>query len=245
MTQITLRTIDLECSDLMRADGAEVVEIGFVDVSLDTETRETTIGTPASLLFRPENGMKLGALAAHHITMSKVKDLGPCTDDDLRLAATGAADGKPASSFLVAHNWAYEAQFFTPEIIGAIRPICTMKAAARMFPDCATFSNQGVRYYLGLEDLPDEYALPVHRAGPDAYVTAAILAKMLETERVSDLVKWTAMPRFYSRFPMGKHKGAAFSDVPADYMQWCLRQPDMDVDVRAACTKELERRRGT
>ena len=100
-----------------------------------------------------------------------------------------------------------------------------------------------MRYLLGL-DLPDDLAMPPHRAGPDSYVTAHILAHMLKSERVRDLVAWTAEPRFLPRCPIGKHKGATWDAIPADYLQWIQRTADLDPDVKHAANLEMARRKG-
>ncbi|MBU0801406.1 MAG: DUF3820 family protein, partial [Alphaproteobacteria bacterium] len=53
----------------------------------------------------------------------------------------------------------------------------------------------------------------------------------------------TRLPRYYATFPFGKHKDQAFDSIPADYLNWVLRQPDMEDDIKAACRDEFERRR--
>ncbi len=48
------------------------------------------------------------------------------------------------------------------------------------------------------------------------------------------------------RFPFGKHKGAAYADVPTQYLEWALEGVDFArfPDTRAAIEAELARRRG-
>ena len=69
--------------------------------------------------------------------------------------------------------------------------------------------------------------MPPHRAGPDAYVTAKILERMLAIATLDQLVAWTCEPKSLPKMPFGKHKNARWADIPADY---CIitRQSDMD-----------------
>jgi hypothetical protein len=46
------------------------------------------------------------------------------------------------------------------------------------------------------------------------------------------------------QFDFGKHKGSNLSDVPTDYLQWCLRElTDATDDWRKMVRDELHRRK--
>jgi len=47
---------------------------------------------------------------------------------------------------------------------------------------------------------------------------------------------------FYRECPIGKHKGQLWRDIPASYLQWLTREPDMDPDIKAAANTELQER---
>ena len=64
---------------------------------------------------------------------------------------------------------------------------------------------------------------------------------MLALAPVFDLVRWSGEPAMLVRCNFGKHRGTAWRDVPADYLQWVLRQ-QMDEDVLFTARSELARR---
>ncbi len=87
--------------------------------------------------------------------------------------------------------------------------------------------------------------MPPHRAAPDSFVTAHILAEMLMTERVSHLVHWTMQPRYYPTRPLTKHKGKKGCDVPHDYLvrMDSPRASELEIDLKLTARAEIERRR--
>jgi exodeoxyribonuclease X len=242
MTIALFTVIDLETTGL--APPASVVEIGWTRVYLDTETKAVEVSPPQSRLFSPAEPQTPEVVAVHHLTDEMLKGYERCTDDDLIAVAT-----EDAPQFIVAANSAFETQWFTPEILKQAdgrmpHIICTVKAAARLHPEAESHSNQAMRYRLGL-DLPDELAMPPHRAGPDSYVTAHILATFIRRGvRVSDLVRWTFEPKLMTRCPIGKEwRGKPWADVDAGFLDWILRQQDMEADIAHWARIELERRR--
>ena len=84
--------------------------------------------------------------------------------------------------------------------------------------------------------------MPPHRAGPDAWVTAQVLAELLKAATVEQMIAWTKEPRVLPNIPFGKHRGVVWADAPLDYLQWMVRQSDMDGDVIWNARRELERR---
>src|SRR5690606_31559791 len=97
----------------------------------------------------------------------------------------------PHCAAVVAHNWAFEAAFLGDQQTPAI---CTLKAALRVWPDAPSHSNSVLRYWLedqGLLSLDHETAMPPHRAGPDAYVTAHILKTLLAAGATGrEMIAW-------------------------------------------------------
>lgn len=235
MTRVILRCVDLETTGL--APPECVIELGWSDVYWDVESRVASVTAPQSVLFAPTRPITPENRAIHHLTDAELADQPECTEAALR--ATLVDEYVFA---LVAANAAFEQQWLTPAVTGSLRWICTVKAAARLYPDAESRSNQAIRYRMGL-DLPNEWAMPPHRAGPDSYVTANILANMLLGTSVKDLVKWTAEPRFLPRCPMGKWKGTPWPEIERSYLDWIMRTDDLDPDVRHAAGLELERRK--
>jgi exodeoxyribonuclease X len=128
-----------------------------------------------------------------------------------------------------AHNAKFEQQWFTPAILK--KPIiCTYRSALRVWTNAPSYSNQVLRYWLKL-DCDRKIARDVHRAGPDAYVTAHLLRELLKHATAEQLIEWSGQPALLPRVNFGKHKGKAWKDVPPYYINWMIRQPDMNEDV--------------
>jgi hypothetical protein len=123
---------------------------------------------------------------------------------------------------LVAHNCAFKRMFLPDDVTGGQPWICTYKAALHVWPDAPKHSNKVLRYWRGLA-LDAALAMPPHRAGPDAWVTANILSDLLKFASVAQMIEWTSQPRPMPVITFGKHKGTAWADVPADH---CTGQPD-------------------
>jgi exodeoxyribonuclease X len=85
--------------------------------------------------------------------------------------------------------------------------------------------------------------MPPHRAGPDAWVTAHLLAEMIKLAPIEQLIDWTKQPRPMPVMSFGKHKGMAWAQVPTDYLDWMVAQTDMDADAVWHARAELSRRR--
>jgi len=73
-------------------------------------------------------------------------------------------------------------------------------------------------------------------------VTAAIFEKLLTQAKWSDLVNWSNEPAFHTRLHFGKHRGQRYDAVDPSYLEWCLRQPDMDAGVRFSAEHWLKQR---
>lgn len=229
-----LRVIDLETTgtDLT----AEVIEFGRVDVVFGDGGAQ--IDRPMARLYRPLHGIPPETKAVHHITESDFDaDTPVCTPERMRLAVWGGE----TPDVLVAHNCAFERQFITTAATNDLPWICTLKAALHVWPDAPGHSNQVLRYWRDL-DLDSDLAMPPHRAGPDAWVSAHILVDLLKVASVEEMIAWTSEPRPMPVVPFGKHRGSAWSEAPVEYLHWMMRQTDMDQDVIWNAGQELARR---
>jgi exodeoxyribonuclease X len=227
-----VRVIDFETTGLDPAT-ADVIEAGWCDVY----SPDYRIDGPYSLLVQIDRPIEIEARAAHHIAPEDLAGGVSRSAWQARLSQDG-----PVA--YIAHNSRFEASFW-PE---APAPwICTYKSAMRLFPEAPRFTNSVLRYWLDLDADPGfnrSLAMPPHRAGPDAYVTAHIFVRMLRlVERsLSRLFQWTIEPELPPRVMFGKHFGVAWADVPADYLAWILRQTDFDEGGRWTASRELARR---
>lgn len=228
-----LRVVDLETTGM--EPPAEIVEFGYSDVLLNAGAASIT--PPVAWLYRPLNGIPPETMAVHHLTPADFHaGMAPATPGHMRaaLAHGGAPD------VLVAHNCAFERRFLKPDVTGETPWICTYKAAMHVWPDAPKHGNQVLRYWRGLS-LDPTFAMPPHRAGPDAWVTAHLLLELLRIVSIEQMIAWSDQPRPMPTLPFGKHRGATWADVPLDYLQWVVGQ-DMDPDVLWHARMELGRR---
>jgi exodeoxyribonuclease X len=218
-----LRVIDFESTGL--PPDAAIVEVGWCDVI------DGVVGEQGSMLVNPKRPIGIEAMAVHHIRDHEVAHA-PAIDLGFRRLMQGSPD------VFVAHNAEFEEHFFS----GGGRPwICTLKVARRLWPDAPRHTNSVLRYYLEL-DLDEERAMPPHRAAPDAYVTAHILAKALPLASIDDMVKWTKQPSLLPRCTFGQHSGKTWDEVPTNYLTWMAGNEGMDSDKRYTARHHLKMR---
>ena len=222
-----IRVIDLETTGFDPPQ-AEVCEVGVCDLNL--EKRE--IGDPRSWLCKVKS-MPPEARAVHHISMAD------CADWDA--FDQGFLWSIPCDA-VAAHNAAFELKFFTP----AVPVICTYKAALRVWPQAPSHSNGALRYWLEDQNkiTPVHVATqPSHRAGPDAYVTAHLLAALFnEGATGREMVAWTKEPPLMPTCPLGKFRGKPWPEVEAGFLGWMVRNTDMEEDLKWNARREIARR---
>lgn len=241
----TIRVVDVETTG-EDPTLAEVIELGWQDVHLQHEEPVLPMlkGATCSFLYGSERPCPPEVLAVHHILDEERVGLPLFDRTSSRTFLSNLPEGTVA---FAAHNAAFE-QGFLHDSGQADQPswfglpwICTYKCALHLWPDAPRHTNQALRYWLGLA-VDAERAAPPHRAGPDAYVTAAILQRMLEVTTLEQLLAWSAQPRPMPVFTFGKHKGHKITEVDRDYLSWIVNKSDMDADTKGACRLELERR---
>lgn len=231
---IRYRLIDFETTGKpTEEDRHAVCEIGTCDVVRSGDG--WTVGPVRSMYVNPGRPVDIEARAVHHIPDSVLADAPPVTDG-FRLLME---DMEPATAAFVAHNADFEREFFGG---GDVPWICTYKSALRIWPDAPKHTNQVLRYFLDL-DLDEDQAMPPHRAGPDAYVTAHVLIAILETGAdPKELIRWSSGPALLPRINFGKHRGSKWEDVPIDYLEWIAFKSDMDRDAKANARHWIKQR---
>jgi len=231
---LRFRIIDIETTGL--TPPAEIIEVGRVDVLVEEDS--VIIGAPRSRLFRPVNGIPPETMAIHHITEA---DFDGATINCSAAAIFSEIFEDSIPDAFVAHNCEFEQRFIPNHITGTVPWICTHKLALRVWPDAPRHSNQVLRYWRGLT-LDPAFAMPPHRAAPDAWVTAHLFSELVKAASFDELVDWTLKPKMMPTIAFGKHRGAKWSDIPSDYLSWMTRQADMDRDAVFCAREELARR---
>lgn len=234
----TFLVVDIET--LGMAPPAALIELGWNSVQSTGGGHEFGAMMGTELFGMQGQEMQPDNRAVHHIDPLTLEGLDPFRMDDWR--SFHDAD------YAVAHNKEFEEQWLD----FGVPWICTYKVALRLWPDAPSHSNGALKYLLGVRDRPEHH--PPHRALPDAVVTSEVLAIILdetarrmpdatEQERIDHLVRVSAEPRALPRCPIGKFRGRPWSEVETGFLQWMLRQADMEHDLRWCADQELQRRR--
>lgn len=236
MTGAVIRVVDFETCGM--EPPAEVVEVGYCDL-VQTDALGWQVENPVSWLCGVQS-IPPETRAVHHISMADVAGLEPFNRE-----ALFEEEGTSAVAVIAAHSMAFEEQWLQAD--GLMPTLCTLKAALRVWPDAPGHSNSVLRYWLedqGLLSLDHDTAMPPHRAGPDAYVTAHILKALFAAGATGkEMVAWTRLPRLMPKITFGKHKGAQWHEAPADYLSWVATKSDLDADTKWNADQELQRRR--
>ena len=249
--QILLRTVDLETvgfldeqSEEIKADPCQgILEIGTTDIIVEVSEEGAFKGVTvedraAAWLFNPPAGIPLESCAIHHITSKMVEGLPPCN----AAVCASLVTSPPAPTVLIAHNNTFEREWLDKYLPPETKWVCSLKVVSELFPEWKAHSNQAARYMLGLE--LDERADPPHRAGPDSYVTAHIVAELLRRKTsLRDMLTLTRKPRRLWTCPIGEWRDHPWDAVPADFLRWYIdKAKRQDPDTLFWCQHELQRR---
>jgi exodeoxyribonuclease X len=230
---------DVETTGLEADKGDELVEIAAqfwrYEVGL--------FGAPFDTLVFPGREIPATASAIHHLTDRDVADA-PSIPRALEDLATFAG----RESIIVAHNAVFDHAFLPT--LHDHRWACSKRLSQHLFPDAPAWNNQVLRYVFDGRDL-DLGGLAPHRALADIIVTGFNFRKIIHEylkaghpDDVDALIAFSEAPIQFRRIPTGKHRGAAFADLPYTYLQWMLRQDDMDRDLVHSARLALRSKRG-
>lgn len=233
----SVRVIDTETAG-QRLEEDAVIEIGSADLDL----RTGRIGNPMQTLVDPD-GVPINPQArrVHQIS------------DAMLLGAPPFAEA--ARPFVGAQTYAAQrAEFDRSRLRFPGRWLCTYKLALRAFPECPAHGLQSLVKYvpLDLSDVrPAMEGLHPHRALYDALATAVLLRQVAQVlmPRCAGLADFldraarvSAEPALLARLRFGRHKGVPLAEVPADYLDWLIREPGMDADAVFSARHQLARR---
>jgi exodeoxyribonuclease X len=231
VSPMNLIVLDTETTDLDPDKGAQIVELAWVQFlpnygflpnhgGLITQGREYYIQHTAP--------MSPQAQAVHHIPSEKLTvEGGAITKAEAIEMLQASID---SDTILVAHNSAFDSKFL-PELTNPW--ICTRRLAQHIWPGAPGYSNQVLRYWLGVEPDPelikDRYP---HQALYDVATTTGILFKMLERYSLTELLRLSTSPIRLQTLNFGKYRGMNLNTVPRDYLQWLAQQSDLDTDLK-------------
>ncbi|MGB7406433.1 MAG: 3'-5' exonuclease [Pacificimonas sp.] len=231
-----IRTVDLETTG-SAPPAHNVCEIGWQDLEPDGDGVWQVTASGGAFLVDPERPIPSVTQSVHHIVDEDVVGAPRWRD-----AAPEVLQRDGGFVALVAHRATFEKRFCTAQLTRSASWICTWKCALRLWPNAPSFSNQNLRYWRKPEGLDRAKGLPVHRAFPDAYVTAHHVRDMLAEASVEQLIEWTELPGLLPRIPYGSDRGTGFDELSDDRLQFYLK--DRNEDVRYSARMALQRRIG-
>ena len=220
-------------------------------IILDTETH-TLNGQPIEIAYAPievENGkltldksklfdqlysvdepISFAAMAVHHILESDLIDRPHYSTFIL----------PTDTQYIIGHNVDYDIRAIEKCGVdtSSIKAICTLALARRVWPDAEAHNISALIYMISKgSEKAREMIKKAHRADMDIILTANILMHIvhqLNINSIEELYAASEDARIPRSINFGKHRGTNITDLPADYIQWLLRQDELDPYLRKA-----------
>jgi len=225
-------------------------------IILDTETH-TLNGLPIEIAYAPieiENGklsldkkqifdqlyqvgqpISYAAMAVHHILESDL--VGQPFYNEFKLPAQ--------TTYIIGHNVDYDIAAIARcgVNVSHLKPICTLALARHVWENAEAHNISALIYLISKgSDKAREMLKGAHRADADIILTANILMHIIHQLNIQDIEQLyitSEEARIPKSITFGKHKGTAIQDLPADYIQWLMRQDDLDPYLRKALEAKL------
>lgn len=217
--------LDTETTGTSPAEGAALLEVAYVIAEPVNGVWQVTRGE--GFMVRFDGVIPAEARAVHHIGPEEVDaDSGAWQRDNVISMLLAAEEG---DEMYAAHNAPFDMQFL-PELT---RPwIDTYQASKHLIPDAPKYSNQVLRYHLGLKPKGEFLeGLSPHRALYDTAVTGELLCHLLTLAPPEELLRLSTLPFLQKVCTFGKaHTGKNWEDVPKSYLRWMLFDSDLKND---------------
>lgn len=220
-------------------------------IILDTETH-TLNGQPIEIAYAPVD------ILDHKISLDKSQlfdQLYSC-DEPISFAAMAVHHileselaGQPhystfklpqETTYIIGHNIDYDIRAIEKCGVDttSIKAICTLALARHVWPDAEAHNISALIYMITRgSDRAREMIRKAHRADMDIILTANILMHIVHHLKISSieaLYQASEEARIPRSINFGKHRGTAIAELPADYVQWLLRQEELDPYLRKA-----------
>ncbi|OUY06010.1 putative quorum-sensing-regulated virulence factor [Acinetobacter populi] len=208
------------------------IEIAYAPIQLDQRglTVNESLIYDEYFALDPDTEIQLSSMAIHHILPQDL--IGKPNFREFRLPQD--------TIYLIGHNIDYDIQAIARcgQDVRNIKPICTLALARYVWPNLDSHSLSTLSYVISdnLEQTRQQLK-NAHNAKTDILLTANLLDKIIQHYQITDieqLYQQSQQARLPQFMPFGKYKGTPLTQVPIDYVQWLLRQNDIDPYLRQA-----------
>lgn len=207
------------------------IEIAYVPFELTEGTARTYPDQAFEQRYSVGQPIAYGAMAVHHILESDIADQPSYKTFML----------PDHVQYIIGHNIDYDTAVISKCIdVSHIKSICTLALARQVWPTAA--HNISALTYMLMQgsDMARQRLRDAHSAKADVMLTAFILKSIihhLQIQDIESLYQASQEARIPKIMPFGKHKGMPIKNLPADYVRWLVRQPDIDQYLKIALQK--------
>lgn len=211
------------------------IEIAYAPIYIDQGKLSLDKSQIFDQLYQVGEPISYAAMAVHHILESDLINQPNYREFQL----------PSQTNYIIGHNVDYDIHAIARCGVDTsnIKAICTLALARRVWEHAEAHNISALIYLIskGSEKARDMLK-GAHRADADIILTANILMHIihhLNIQNIEELFLASEDARIPRTIGFGKHKGSAITDLPADYIQWLLRQDDLDIYLRKALEIQL------
>lgn len=211
------------------------IEIAYASIEIENGKLSLDKKKIYDQLYQVGQPISFAAMAVHHILESDLADQPFYKEFKLPSETT----------YIIGHNVDYDIAAIARCGVDTskLKPICTLALARHVWEDAEAHNISALIYLISKgSEKAREMLKGAHRADADIILTANILMHIihqLNIENIEQLYIASEQARIPKSITFGKHKGTSIQDLPADYIQWLLRQDDLDPYLRKALENKL------
>ena len=200
------------------------IEIAYVPCSFEQGVLESNQNLAFDEYFSCPEPIELGAMATCHILESDIAD--KPSYEVFRLPEN--------TEYLIGHNIDYDIQAIKLcDSSINVKGICTLALARMVWDELETHNLTAMYYNVMSTDLEKarKHLRNAHNARWDIYFTGVVLQVIVEKLAIKDmnsLYQMSEIARIPKRITFGKHKGELIDELPDSYIDWLLKQPELD-----------------
>jgi len=206
------------------------IEIAYAPIEIQNGTLSLDKNKVFDQLYTVDEPISFAAMAVHHILESDLEGMPHYSTFSL-----------PSETiYIIGHNIDYDIRALEKCGVDSsnIKAICTLALARRVWPDAEAHNISALIYMISKgSEKAREMIRKAHRADMDIILTANILMHIVHQLNIGSMEALFAASedaRIPRSINFGKHRGTAIADLPADYVQWLMRQEDLDPYLRKA-----------